>query len=78
MIIKKKKFIVNYNIWYFIFKYIYLVWDNVYGFDFRCMKSIALKEPLVDIVDSNQVITKSDCIKTIDINTCISFYSKLF
>eukprot|EP01080_Neovahlkampfia_damariscottae_P007766 gene7766-12236_t len=45
-------------------------WDNVYGFDFRCMKSIAMKEPLVDIVDSKQVITKSDLIKSIDIRTC--------
>jgi protein arginine N-methyltransferase 1 len=30
-------------------------WDEVYGFDMSCIKSIALQEPLVDVVDRNQV-----------------------
>jgi hypothetical protein len=34
------------------------------------MKANSLKEPLIDVVDSKQVITKSDCIKTMDLRTC--------
>jgi len=30
-------------------------WNEVYGFDMSCIKSIALQEPLVDVVDRNQV-----------------------
>lgn len=30
-------------------------WDNVYGFDMSCIKKIAIKEPLVDVVDPKQV-----------------------
>jgi len=32
-------------------------WDNVYGFDFKCIKEIALREPLVDTVDAQAVVT---------------------
>lgn len=32
-------------------------WDNVYGFDFKCIKSLAMTEPLVDCVDPQQVAT---------------------
>eukprot|EP00967_Tisochrysis_lutea_P071127 scaffold94234_cov17-Tisochrysis_lutea.AAC.1 len=32
-------------------------WDNVYGFDFKCIKSLAMAEPLVDVVDPQQVAT---------------------
>ena len=34
-----------------------IVWDNVYGFDFSCIKDIALREPLVDTVDLKAVAT---------------------
>jgi hypothetical protein len=33
------------------------VWDNVYGFDFSCIKDIALREPLVDTVELKAVVT---------------------
>jgi protein arginine N-methyltransferase 1 len=33
------------------------VWDNVYGFDFSCIKYIALREPLVDTVELKAVVT---------------------
>lgn len=33
------------------------VWDDVYGFDYSCIKEIALKEPLVDTVDLKAVVT---------------------
>ncbi|KAL9653153.1 hypothetical protein ABK040_006369 [Willaertia magna] len=41
-------------------------WDNVYGFNFSAIKSDAMKEPLVDFVEGDQVIT-SKC-KFFDIN----------
>jgi len=45
-------------------------WDNVYGFDFRCMKPLSLCEPLVDVVKGNQVITSACSFKEIDLTTC--------
>ena len=30
-------------------------WENVYGYDMSIIKDIALKEPLVDVVDPKQV-----------------------
>lgn len=45
-------------------------WDDVYGFDMSCIRKVALQEPLVDVVDRNQVITNSCLIKEIDIQTC--------
>ncbi|KAK9709484.1 Nuclear SAM-dependent mono-and asymmetric methyltransferase [Basidiobolus ranarum] len=44
-------------------------WDNVYGFSMSCIKDIALKEPLVDIVDPKAVATTACDFKTIDIKT---------
>ncbi|KAF6001187.1 Protein arginine n-methyltransferase [Cyanidiococcus yangmingshanensis] len=32
-------------------------WDNIYGFDFSCIKRVALTEPLVDYVDADQLVT---------------------
>ncbi|KAG8808856.1 Protein arginine N-methyltransferase 1 [Serendipita sp. 401] len=32
-------------------------WDNVYGFDYSCLKEVALREPLVDTVDIKAVVT---------------------
>jgi protein arginine N-methyltransferase 1 len=44
-------------------------WDNVYGFNMSCIKQTAIQEPLVDVVDQNQVITGTCSLLTIDINT---------
>jgi protein arginine N-methyltransferase 1 len=33
------------------------VWDDVYGFDYSCIKDIALREPLVDTVELKAVVT---------------------
>ncbi|KPP59849.1 Protein arginine N-methyltransferase 8-B-like, partial [Scleropages formosus] len=44
-------------------------WENVYGFDMSCIRNVAIKEPLVDIVDPKQVVTNSCLIKEVDIYT---------
>ncbi|KAL0072711.1 Nuclear SAM-dependent mono-and asymmetric methyltransferase [Marasmius tenuissimus] len=44
-------------------------WDNVYGFDYSCIKDIALREPLVDTVDLKSVVTDPCMIKHIDLAT---------
>lgn len=44
-------------------------WDNVYGFDFTCIKRIAITEALVDTVDAKQVMTRPCTLFQIDINT---------
>ncbi|KAG8689601.1 hypothetical protein FRC09_012361 [Ceratobasidium sp. 395] len=44
-------------------------WDNVYGFDYSCIKDIALREPLVDTVDVKAVVTSPCAIKHIDLRT---------
>ena len=40
-----------------------VVWDNVYGFDYSCIKDIALREPLVDTVELKAVVTDPCLIK---------------
>jgi protein arginine N-methyltransferase 1 len=45
-------------------------WDDVYGFDMSCIRSVALQEPLVDVVDRNQVVSNACLLKEIDIQTC--------
>lgn len=45
-------------------------WDNVYGFDMSALKEVALKEPVVDIVDPKLVVTNSVPILNIDLQTC--------
>eukprot|EP01084_Bolivina_argentea_P146670 256744_1 len=42
-------------------------WDNVYGFKMTCLKEEAMKEPLVDIVQSDSVVSDSQNIFTIDL-----------
>ncbi|KAI0071772.1 S-adenosyl-L-methionine-dependent methyltransferase [Panus rudis PR-1116 ss-1] len=44
-------------------------WDNVYGFDYSCIKDIALREPLVDTVELKAVVTNPCLIKSIDLRT---------
>ncbi|KAL3698793.1 hypothetical protein R1sor_012869 [Riccia sorocarpa] len=43
-------------------------WNNVYGFDMSCIRKQAMREPLVDTVDSNQLVTHSYLLKTMDIS----------
>ncbi|XP_064360593.1 protein arginine N-methyltransferase 1 isoform X3 [Dromaius novaehollandiae] len=38
-------------------------WENVYGFDMSCIKDVAIKEPLVDVVDPKQLVTNACLIK---------------
>ena len=40
-----------------------VVWDNVYGFDYSCIKDMALREPLVDTVELKAVVTDPCLIK---------------
>lgn len=55
-------------------------WDDVYGFDMSPIKEIAIKEPVVDIVDSKSIVTDSVPILNVDILTCtaedLNFVSK--
>ncbi|KAG8905885.1 type I protein arginine N-methyltransferase Rmt1 [Tulasnella sp. 403] len=44
-------------------------WDDVYGFDYSCIKEIALREPLVDTVDMKAVVTRPCMVKKIDLRT---------
>ncbi|EJD03225.1 S-adenosyl-L-methionine-dependent methyltransferase [Fomitiporia mediterranea MF3/22] len=44
-------------------------WDNVYGFDYSCIKDIALREPLVDTVELKAVVTDPCLIKHVDLRT---------
>jgi protein arginine N-methyltransferase 1 len=45
-------------------------WDNVYGFNMKVIKDIALSEPLVDSVDSRAVMSNVKPILSLDICTC--------
>jgi protein arginine N-methyltransferase 1 len=42
-------------------------WDNVYGFDFSCIKRMALTEPLVDYVDPDQIVTDTCPVLRLDL-----------
>merc|ERR1711971_362761 len=44
-------------------------WDDVYGFDMSCIRKVALQEPLVDVVDRNQVVSNACLLKEINIQT---------
>jgi protein arginine N-methyltransferase 1 len=50
-----------------------LVWDNVYGFDYSCIKDIALREPLVDTVELKAVVTDPCVLKVCFSPSSISF-----
>lgn len=49
-------------------------WENVYGFDMTCIRNVAMKEPLVDVVDPKQVVTNSCLIKVSKIFTLLLFW----
>lgn len=42
-------------------------WDNVYGFDMSCIRKVAMKEPLVDVVDQNMIVTNAVSLLKVDI-----------
>ncbi|KAI9625521.1 hypothetical protein H4Q26_016240 [Puccinia striiformis f. sp. tritici PST-130] len=44
-------------------------WDDVYGFDYSCIKEIALREPLVDTVELRAVTTNPCAVRTFDLLT---------
>ncbi|KAJ1554633.1 Protein arginine N-methyltransferase 1 [Nowakowskiella sp. JEL0078] len=44
-------------------------WDRVYGFDMSHIKHLALREPLVDTVDKNCLVTNSYSFRHIDLKT---------
>jgi len=44
-------------------------WDNVYGFDMSCIRKVAITEPLVDVVDANQIVSNVCLLKEVDIYT---------
>ncbi|RWS27135.1 protein arginine N-methyltransferase PRMT1-like protein [Leptotrombidium deliense] len=44
-------------------------WDDVYGFNMSCVREVAIKEPLVDVVDPKQVVTNSCLLKEVDLYT---------
>jgi len=44
-------------------------WDNVYGFNMSSIRRVAITEPLVDVVDPNQVVTNNSCVKDVDLYT---------
>lgn len=44
-------------------------WDHVYGFDMSCVRKVAIKEPLVDVVDPKQVVSNSCLVKEVDLYT---------
>jgi protein arginine N-methyltransferase 1 len=45
-------------------------WDQVYGYDFSCIKALAFREPIVDSVDAEALISESACIYSLDLLTC--------
>ncbi|KAI3382449.1 hypothetical protein SNEBB_006689 [Seison nebaliae] len=42
-------------------------WKNVYGYNMSAIRTVALTEPLVDIVEAQSVVTDTSLIKTIDL-----------
>ena len=44
-------------------------WEDVYGFDYSCIKEIALREPLVDTVELRAVVCDPVPIKHLDLMT---------
>ncbi|KAL2756251.1 hypothetical protein ACRALDRAFT_1042640 [Sodiomyces alcalophilus JCM 7366] len=45
-------------------------WNNVYGFDYTPLKEVALREPLVDTVDVQAVVTEPTLALTLDLYKC--------
>lgn len=47
----------------FVLCFAFSGWENVYGFDMSCIKEVAIKEPLVDVVDPKQLVSTACLIK---------------
>ena len=45
-------------------------WKSVYGFDFSPIRDIAIKEPIVDVVEAKSVVTNTVPFLNVDILTC--------
>ena len=45
-------------------------WDNVYGFDMSNIRNVAIREPVVDVIEANNVVSNTSPILQIDILTC--------
>lgn len=45
-------------------------WENVYGFDYSCVKKCVMEEPIVDLVDYQALATNSCCILELNLKTC--------
>lgn len=45
-------------------------WDNVYGFNMRVIRDIALSEPLVDAVDAHSIMSEPCAVLKLDLMTC--------
>jgi len=46
-------------------------WKNVYGFNMQCIRNIAMKEPLVDVVEPHMLVTNSVPVLRIDISKVV-------
>ncbi|KXZ56601.1 hypothetical protein GPECTOR_1g540 [Gonium pectorale] len=44
-------------------------WDNVYGFNMSCIRQLAIAEPLVDVVEPDQIATSIQTVVSVDIST---------
>jgi len=44
-------------------------WDNVWGFDYKPLKAVAMAEPLVDTVDMKALVTDPTAVITLDLYT---------
>ncbi|CAJ0914554.1 unnamed protein product, partial [Mesorhabditis belari] len=44
-------------------------WDSVYGFNMSAIRKVAIREPLVDVVDNAQVVANNYMLKEIDLYT---------
>lgn len=44
-------------------------WDDVWGFDMKNIKKMAIMEPLVDYIECDNVISDKCCIMDIDLET---------
>jgi len=42
-------------------------WNNVYGFDMSCIKAVAMREPLVDVVEPHMIVTNAMPVLKVDI-----------
>ena len=40
-------------------------WDSVYGFNMSSIRNVAVKEPLVDLVEPHQIVTDSCLVKVL-------------